>query len=112
MSGKFISNPEGMLGGIDESILSHNLVEMRSSMMHLVTNESIGGNAGKIEIGGRAFSCAAARGFADAKTGKIIAFIISGVILLLVSFLYQKLKKLVLENDHPTENKIEDEKVS
>ena len=74
MSERFISNPGGAPREIDESILSHNLVEMRSSMMHVLTDESIGGNAGKIEIGGRTFSCAAARGFADAETGKIIAF--------------------------------------
>jgi uncharacterized membrane protein len=37
--------------------------------------------------------------YGESQTGKIIAFIVSGVILLLVSFLYQKLKKLVLEQD-------------
>lgn len=74
MSEKYIWNPEGVHEDIDESILSHNLVEMRSSMMHLLTDESIGGNAGKMDIGGRTFSCAAARGFADAESGKIIAF--------------------------------------
>ncbi|MDQ3108692.1 MAG: DUF2339 domain-containing protein [Bacteroidota bacterium] len=48
--------------------------------------------------------------YGESQTGKIIAFIISGVILLLVSFLYQKLKKLVLEQDRPTEKNDSDEK--
>lgn len=50
--------------------------------------------------------------YGESQTGKIIAFIISGVILLLVSFLYQKLKKLVLEQDQPTEKIESDEKLS
>jgi uncharacterized membrane protein len=50
--------------------------------------------------------------YGESQTGKIIAFIISGVILLLVSFLYQKLKKLVLEQDQPTEQNQSDEKLS
>jgi len=58
----------------DESILAHNLDEMRSSMMRLLTVESIGGNAGIIDIGGKKYPCAAARGFADGQSGEIIAF--------------------------------------
>ena len=58
----------------DESILEHNLDEMRSSMMRLLTVESIGGNAGIIDIGGKKYPCAAARGFADGQSGEIIAF--------------------------------------
>jgi uncharacterized membrane protein len=50
--------------------------------------------------------------YGESQTGKIIAFIVSGVILLLVSFLYQKLKKLVLEQDQPTEKIESDEKAS
>jgi len=37
------------------------------------------------------------------QAGKIAAFIISGVLLLTVSFLYQKLKKIIFEDDQPTE---------
>jgi hypothetical protein len=37
--------------------------------------------------------------------GKIIAFIILGVILLLVSFLYQKLKKIIFDSGEISENK-------
>jgi uncharacterized membrane protein len=47
----------------------------------------------------------------ESQTGKIIAFIISGVILLLVSFLYQKLKKIILDEDQPTEKKENHEEV-
>ena len=49
--------------------------------------------------------------YGESQTGKILAFIISGIILLLVSFLYQKLKKLVLEQDHPTEKNESNEQV-
>lgn len=37
--------------------------------------------------------------YGESQTGKIIAFILCGVILLLVSFMYQKLKKIILD-DH------------
>lgn len=50
--------------------------------------------------------------YGESQTGKIIAFIVSGIILLLVSFLYQKLKKLVLEQDQPTQKTESDEKLS
>lgn len=50
--------------------------------------------------------------YGESQTGKIIAFIVSGVILLLVSFLYQKLKKLVLEQDQPTEKNESNEQTS
>ena len=63
-----------MPGDTHENILSHNLDEMRSSMMRLLTVESIGGNAGIIDIGGRKYPCAAARGFADGESGEIIIF--------------------------------------
>lgn len=48
--------------------------------------------------------------YGESQTGKIAAFVISGVILLLVSFLYQKLKRLVLEQDQPTEKTDSNEK--
>ncbi len=50
--------------------------------------------------------------YGESQTGKIIAFIVSGVILLLVSFLYQKLKELVLEKDQPTEKNENHEQVN
>lgn len=69
-----ILNPHALPENTEESILSHNLLQMRSSMMRVLLDESIGGNAGTVVIGGKPFSCAAARGFADAHSGKIIAF--------------------------------------
>ena len=41
------------------------------------------------------------------ETGKIVAFILLGVLILIISFVYQKLKVLVLSN--PTEEKPTDE---
>ena len=69
-----ISNRKSVPEDICQSILSHNLAEMHSSMMRLLSVESVGGNAGTIDLGGRKFSCAAARGYAEAASGKIIAF--------------------------------------
>ena len=69
-----ISNPHALSENTEEGILSHNLVQMSSAMMRLLMEESVGGNAGTIVMGGKPFSCAAARGFADAQSGKIIAF--------------------------------------
>lgn len=43
------------------------------------------------------------------ETGKIIAFILLGVLILVISFVYQKIKKLV--TDETAEKKIEDEKI-
>ena len=74
MAEKSISNPKWVSENADERIISHNLDEMRSDMMRLLTVESIGGNAGFVEIGGRKLPCAAARGFADGETGEIITF--------------------------------------
>ena len=69
-----ISNPHALPENTEEGILSHNLLQMRSSMTRVLMDESVGGNAGTIEMGGKLFSCAAARGFADAHSGKIMAF--------------------------------------
>jgi hypothetical protein len=74
MADKTISRAQWVSGDAGERILAHNLGEMRSSMMRLLTVESIGGNAGFAEIGGRKLPCAAARGFADGDTGEIMAF--------------------------------------
>ena len=74
MAEQSISNPKYASDDPGERIISHNCDEMRSSMMRLLTVESIGGNAGFVEIGGRKLPCAAARGFADGETGEIITF--------------------------------------
>ena len=39
--------------------------------------------------------------YGESQAGKIVAFISSGVLLLVVSFMYQKLKKLLIENEVP-----------
>lgn len=43
------------------------------------------------------------------ETGKIIAFILLGVLILVMSFAYQKIRKIVLENEKPDESKNEEE---
>jgi hypothetical protein len=52
----------------------HNLSQMNGSMMRLLRNESLGGNAGRVNLGGRYYSCAAAHGYADPLSGRIVAF--------------------------------------
>lgn len=48
--------------------------------------------------------------FGESQTGKIIAFVLCGVILLIVSFLYQKLRKFIMD-DTQNEKPADDEKV-
>jgi cbb3-type cytochrome oxidase subunit 3 len=43
------------------------------------------------------------------ETGKIIAFILLGVLILVISFVYQKIRKLVV--DEASDKKNEDEKI-
>ena len=74
MADKSISNSRPLAEDAGEKLIAHNLDEMGSPMMRLLTVESIGGNAGFAEINGRKIPCAAARGFADAQTGEIIDF--------------------------------------
>ncbi len=59
---------------LDEQTIHHNLLEMATPMSYLLNNESLGGNAGEVEIEGKPYSCAAANGYADVVTGKIVAF--------------------------------------
>jgi hypothetical protein len=58
----------------EDSVVSHNLSEMNGSMMRLLKTESIGGNAGRVKLGGKYYSCAAANGYADPRSGKIVEF--------------------------------------
>jgi hypothetical protein len=74
MADKSISNSRPPAEDAGEKLIAHNLDEMGSPMMRLLTVESIGGNAGFAEINGRKIPCAAARGFADGQTGEIIDF--------------------------------------
>jgi hypothetical protein len=57
----------------DAAVL-HNLSQMNGSMIRLLRNESLGGNAGRVNLGGRYYSCAAAHGYADPQSGRIMAF--------------------------------------
>ena len=38
---------------------------MNSSMLKLLKTESVGGNAGRVKLDGKYYSCAAANGYAD-----------------------------------------------
>ena len=58
----------------DDPAVMHNLVQMNGPMIRLLKNESLGGNAGRVNLGGRFYSCAAARGYADPGSGRIVAF--------------------------------------
>jgi hypothetical protein len=68
------SNLRDLTQGADERVLAHNLEQMDSAMMSLLNVESIGGNAGFVRIRGRTVPCAAARGFANLRSGEIIVF--------------------------------------
>jgi hypothetical protein len=48
--------------------------------------------------------------FGESQSGKIIAFVLCGLILLTVSFMYQKLRKLIMADE--TSNSLRDEKVA
>ncbi len=58
----------------DREIVTHNIEMLNKDMLDLLGGESIGGNAGDVEIDGKFYSCAGANGYADKKTGKIIVF--------------------------------------
>lgn len=60
--------------GGDASIQAQNLQIMSTEMLVLLSSESIGGNAGHEEVEGRRLPCAAANGYADPQTGKIVSF--------------------------------------
>lgn len=58
----------------DEWVIQHNINMLREDMMELLMGESIGGNAGTVEIDGKEYTCAGANGFANRKTGEILIF--------------------------------------
>lgn len=58
----------------DDPAVVHNLAQMNGPMIRLLKNESLGGNAGRANLGGRFYSCAAANGYADPLTGQIVVF--------------------------------------
>ena len=60
--------------GQETVVTEHNSQMLNHDMLRLLEAESIGGNAGSIEIDGKKYSCAAANGFANPDTGEIIMF--------------------------------------
>jgi hypothetical protein len=58
----------------DEIVVQKNLKKMNGEMMELLMSESIGGNAGTVEVDGKEYVCAAANGYADRETGEIYIF--------------------------------------
>jgi len=58
----------------DPEIVAHNLTMLNNDMVELIVGESIGGNAGTVEINGIEYACAGANGIAESETGKITAF--------------------------------------
>lgn len=58
----------------DDLIINHNLEQMKTSMLELLMNESIGGNAGTVKVGNKTEPCYGANGYADIESGKILTF--------------------------------------
>ena len=58
----------------DREIVTHNRGMLKRPMQRLLFNESIGGNAGTERVGKTDYPCAAANGYADRATGKIVTF--------------------------------------
>ncbi len=58
----------------DRGVVEHNLKMLKEDMWELLKEESMGGNAGSIEVNGKRYPCAAANGYANSKTGEIIIF--------------------------------------
>lgn len=59
---------------VNEEIVTHNLAMMETDMQELAQTESMGGNAGTEIIKGKTYSCVALNGYANEKTGEILAF--------------------------------------
>lgn len=55
-------------------LLLHNKEKLNVDMMHLINDESLGGNASWEVVDSKKYSCAAANGYANKKTGEIITF--------------------------------------
>lgn len=55
-------------------ILAHNLRMLNNDLMNFLSTESMGGNAGKVNIDGKDYPCSGARGYIDGKTSKIVCF--------------------------------------
>lgn len=60
--------------GVNKETVSHNLKMMEEQMSDLALEESMGGNAGGVNINGENFSCRGLNGYADKETGRILVF--------------------------------------
>lgn len=58
----------------NEVIVRKNIAKINTQMIDLLMNESLGGNAGRVEIDGHRFNCGGANGFLDPETGEISIF--------------------------------------
>ena len=58
----------------DKKIVAHNLGMLNVDMINLLMSESIGGNAGAVEINGKRYRCGGANGYANPETGEIVVF--------------------------------------
>jgi hypothetical protein len=58
----------------DEKIIQKNLDLMKTEMLQVIINESMGANAGSVTIEGTKYPCAGANGYADSDTGEVVAF--------------------------------------
>ncbi|KKT82553.1 MAG: hypothetical protein A3B99_00720 [Candidatus Yanofskybacteria bacterium RIFCSPHIGHO2_02_FULL_44_12b] len=57
-----------------EEVVAWNLEKLRKDMVDLLMTESIGGNAGAVDVDGKKYSCGGANGYANSETGEIIVF--------------------------------------
>lgn len=57
-----------------EEIIARNFQKMNSEMIGLLRRESMGGNAGDVEIDGKRYPCAAANAWVDRESGEIKMF--------------------------------------
>ena len=58
----------------ETTVVEHNVRMLNRDMLDLIWLESIGGNAGTVEIAGKTYPCGGANGFANRETGKIVIF--------------------------------------
>ncbi len=58
----------------ETAIVEHNVGMLNRDMQDLLSLESIGGNAGTVEIAGKTYPCGAANGYANRETGEIVIF--------------------------------------
>lgn len=58
----------------DEQVIQNNINKLKVDMIRLLMTESLGGNAGTVQIDGKEYTCAGANGFANRETGEILIF--------------------------------------